>query len=316
MKKILFYSMALAAMTLASCSSDDNQGATENNAKAGFSAIIAGQPQTRAYDMSWENGDAIGITGTTGGTTYTNVKYATANGDGNFAVATAGSDIYYQDNNAVTFTAYYPWNDIPANTITADTWAQADQKSFDFLWSQASGSKANPNVAFTFAHKMAKVVITIRKGADVSFDEVKAAKLSLDGFLHEGTFDVSTGAAAASGNASVMWQFAGNTTKTSYNAPLATNTTAETVAYTLIMFPQEFAAILPLTAELTGMQSFSTNLDFTTANTNAGDAAAKNEWVAGRQYNINVTLNKTSITVNGCTISQWENADGGNFDAE
>lgn len=315
MKKILFYSMAIAAMTMVSCSNDEGQGTTENQAKAAFSATIAGQPQTRAYDTAWESGDAIGITGTTGQTAYNNVQYVTANGDGNFTVATAGADIYYQDTQDVTFTAYYPWNSLTASSsVSADTWMQANQKTFDFLWAQATGSKANRNVAFTFAHKMAKVVITLKKGADVSFDEVKAAKLSLNGFLHEGTFDVAAGVATPAGTAAA-WQFAGNTSEDACNAPYATNQTAETVAYTLIMFPQEFTAALPLTAELTGMQSFGTNLDFTTANTNAGDAAAKNEWVAGRQYNISVTLHKTSITVDGCTISQWENADGGNFDA-
>ncbi|MGN0299758.1 MAG: fimbrillin family protein [Lachnospiraceae bacterium] len=69
--------------------------------------------------------------------------------------------------------------------MSADTRVQSGQKAFDFLWAQATGSKANPNVAFTFAHKMAKVVITVKKGADVSFEEVKTVKLSLNGFLHD-----------------------------------------------------------------------------------------------------------------------------------
>ena len=309
MKKILFYSMALAAMTMASCSGDEGQGTTET--RATFFAAIEGQPQTRAYDTSWESSDAIGITGTTGGTAYTNVKYTTANGDGNFTTATTGTDIYYQDTQDVTFTAYYPWN---GSALSADTRVQSGQKAFDCLWAQAMGSKANPNVAFTFAHKMAKVVITVKKGADVSFEEVKTVKLSLNGFLHEGTFDTATGTAAATGTA-VDWQFAGNTNEPGHNAPSADDNSAETVSYSLIMFPQEFAATLPFTASLPDMQSFGTRLDFTTANANAGDTDAKNEWVAGRQYNISVTLHKTSITVVGCTISQWENADGGNFDA-
>ncbi len=312
MKKILFYSMAIAAMTMTACSSDEGQDTTET--RATFSAVIGEEQHTRAYDQTWESSDAIGITGTTGGTAYTNVKYTTANGDGNFAVATAGTDIYYQDTQDVTFTAYYPWNDLSASTLQVDTRAQAGQTTFDFLWAQATGSKASPNVAFTFAHKMAKVVITVKKGADVSFSEVQAAKLSLNGFLYEGTFDATTGTTAATGTA-VEWQFAGNTDKPDYNAPSAADNSAETVSYSLIVFPQEFAATLPFTASLTGMQSFATRIDFTAANANAGDTDAKNEWVAGRQYNISVTLNKTSLTVNGCTISPWVNANGGNFDA-
>lgn len=309
-KEILFAAMS-ATLILASCSSEKEGPVTTGRADAPRFLATIGAPQSRAFDTTWENGDAIGISCLTGGKTYTNVAYSTT-GDGNFNVVNPGTEIYYQDNNEVTFTGYYPYT---ANTAAygADTWNQADQKSFDFLWAQAAGRKAAPNVAFSFAHKMANVNITVKKGADVSFDEVKSAVLSLEGFKHEGRFNVEDGNAFATGNASVF-DFA-NATIVAHNAPLKVNESDETVTYTLIFFPQEFTAALPFTATLTGMQSFSAALDFTAANATK-DSEAKNEWIAGRQYNLSVTLNKTSITVNGCTILPWEEVNGGEYDAD
>lgn len=335
MKKILFYSMALSAMMLTACSNDEVQGTATDSDKVSFTATIAGQPLARAFDTQWESNDAIGITGTSSDKVYTNVKYVTTDGANSFAAAVAEQAIYYQSNEEVEFTAYYPWNERvneSAITITADTKKQANQKTFDFLWAQATGQKSNPTVNFEFHHKMAKVVITVKKGDDVSYDEVKAAVLSLEGFLHEGTFNVTTGEVATTpaepeleaqaeeagvGEASTAWTFAGNDND-DYNAPKVENNGEESVAYTLIVFPQEFSGTLPFTATLTGKQNFKVELDFTTANTNAGDSEseAKNEWKAGRQYNIGVKLNKTGLAVMNSTISPWTEAEGGDFEAK
>lgn len=311
MKKAFLFAALASTLTLASCSSENDGPVTPGSSDAPrFSATISAS-QSRAFDTTWENGDAIGISCVTDGKTYTNVAYSTT-GDGNFNIVTPGTEIYYPDNNEVTFTGYYPYT---ANTASygADTWNQANQKSFDFLWAQATGKKSAPNVAFSFAHKMAKVNITIKKGADVSFEEVKAAVLSLEGFRHEGSFNVADGSATATGNASIF-DFA-NAATDDHNAPLKVDETAETVTYSLIFFPQEFTAGLPFTVTIVGKQSFSAALDFTAANATK-DAEAKNEWVAGRQYNLSVTLNKTSMTVKGCTIQPWDEVNGGEYDAD
>lgn len=319
MKVRTIFMATLAAAVLAACNNDENNVIDTGSSQATFTAAIDGQVNTRAYDQVWEANDAIGISGTSGSTTYTNVQYVTTGGNGNFTVGTPGNEIYYQDDNAVTFTAYYPWKNLAAGvtTITADTRAQASQSDFDFLWSQQTGSKATPNVQFLFAHKMAKLVLTIQKGDDVSYQEVQNAVLSLRGFKNNGSFNVTNGTATATGdNLTTDWTFAGNSTETGNNAPSSKDATAETVSYTLILFPQEFTTALPITATLTGMQSFSATLDFTEANRYAKDDNPKNEWVAGRQYNLSVTLHKTGITVNGCTIQGWDEAEGGNVNAQ
>ena len=304
----------LAAAVLTACNNDENDVIDTGSSQATFTAAIDGQVNTRVFDQTWEAGDAIGISGTSGGTTYTNVQYVTTGGNGNFIAGTQGNEIYYQDDAAVTFTAYYPWTNLESGvtTITADTRAQASQKTFDFLWSQQTGSKASPNVQFLFAHKMTKLVLTIKKGDGVSYQEVQDAVLSLGGFRNNGSFNVTDGTTLTADDLATGWTFAGNTTETGYNAPSSKDDAAETVSYTLILFPQEFSSSLPITATITGRQSFSAKLNFTTANVDAGDTDAKNEWVAGRQYNLSVTLCKTGITVDGCTIQGWVEADGDN----
>lgn len=320
MKAKTIFMATLAAAVLTACNNDENNVIDTGSSQATFTAAIDGQVNTRAYDRTWEAGDAIGISGISGGITYTNVQYITDSDgtSGNFTVGTQGNEIYYQDDNSVTFTAYYPWANLAADatTITADTRAQASQSDFDFLWSRQTGSKASPNVQFIFAHKMAKLVLTIQKGNDVSYQEVQDAVLSLGGFKYSGTFNVTDGTTSTADDLATGWTFAGNTSETGYNAPFVPNATAESVSYTLILFPQEFSSPLPITATLTGMQSFSATLDFTAANVDAGDTDAKNEWVAGRQYNLSVTLHKTDITVDGCTIQGWDEANGGNVNAD
>lgn len=314
-KAILLGSLAIA---LAACSNDENAATDTSTGQALFSASIEGQNKTRAYDRTWEKNDRIGITGTSGGEAYTNVAYKTEAGNGNFTAATPGTEIYYQDDNTVSFTAYYPWNDLTAGAtaITADTWAQSVQRDFDFLFATGTGSKAAPNVAFKFDHKMAKIVLTIKKGTDINWDDVKDAALSLEGFKHTGTFNTADGTTATKDAGTVMWQFAHNADAPAYNAPSTENTDNETIAYTFIMFPQTFSDKLPFSAQLSENHALTAQLDFTEANRNAGDETPKNEWVAGRQYNMSVTLNKTSITVDGCEISAWKPADGGNVNAD
>lgn len=307
MKNLKTSMLAAAAMIFlfAGC---QNEGISYTQDEARFSAIIDGA--SRAYDQAWEANDEIGISCLTGDVTYTNVCYYTSAGDGNFSPKEESKKIYYQTDEEVTFTASYPWHDLQnGNTLTADTWKQAGQKKFDFLWAQANGSKANPEVSFAFTHRMAKLVLTVKCGHDVSYDEVKAAALSLEGFKHLGSFDVTTGVAAVSGENSAKWTFAGNSAAES-NAPYTQDDESSTVAYTLIGYPQVLEAPVTFTAQLQGEQSFTAGLDFTNANAIKDGSAARNEWVAGRQYNIGVKLNKTGISLDGCTIAAWDEVNG------
>lgn len=309
--KFLIVIAIVAAMSLTACSSDDGAGvATDGLTAAQFSASIGAK--TRAYETTWEANDKIGITGTSGEKTYQNVAYQTTAGGekGTFTVVTAGEEIYYQNDAAVAFTAYYPWSS--ETSITADTHEQANQKSFDFLYALGAGSKSSPNVTFQFSHKMAKLVLTIVPGNGVSYDEVKAAVLSLAGFKNNGTFDGLAGEAKGTGEDCAAWTFAGSETSTN-NAPFVLDDTKQSVAYSLILFPQELSADMTFTAK--NIQTYTAGIGLEEANQTAGDTDAKNEFVAGRQYNITVTMSKTSLTVTGCTINPWNPIDGASVEA-
>lgn len=299
--KASMLAVAATAFLFAGC---QNEGISYTQDEARFSATIDGA--SRAYNQAWEANDEIGISCQTGEVAYTNVCYYTAAGDGSFSPKEESKKIYYQTEEEVTFTACYPWNDLQGgNTLTADTWKQAEQTNFDFLWAQAKGKKSAPDVSLGFTHRMAKLVLTIKRGDNVSYDEVKAAALSLEGFKHLGSFDVTTGVAAASGENSAKWTFAGNSAAEN-NAPYTQDDESSTVVYTLILYPQVLEAPVAFTAQLQGGLNFTAGLDFTNVNATKDGSAARNEWVAGRQYNIGIKLNKTGISLEGCTIAAWE----------
>lgn len=312
MKKTCYHILAATAaiMTLAGCTSGPDQPADTRLVAPQFSASIS--DGSRAFDSQWEKGDAIAISGAG----RFNVSHTTAAGDGRFAVTTPGEEIYFQDENTTRFTAYWPRTELDAATalIYADTREQAAQKSFDFLWAETSASKAAPEATLAFTHRMTKVVLTLRAGADVSFDELCRATLSLEGFRHQGSFSHADGATSVKEDLTGTWTFAGSTTE-AHNAPSLPDKDASTVSYTMILFPQRLDAPLPFHAGADGKQTFSASLDFTGANRAAGDAMPENSWVAGRQYHISVTLHKTAVTVDGCTIEPWKPVEGGNVNA-
>lgn len=292
---------ALATVTLAGCSNNDHELTVSKDCPE-FTAGI-GRAHSRAVDSQWEEGDMIGITGSE----RTNVCYNTEDGDGVFNVATSGDQIYFQDDNEATFNAYYPWNNLDSETsaIVANTADQTLQKTFDFLWAQATGKKAQPNVNFNFAHSMAKVVFTIKAGKGVSAEELKTVLLSMGGFRHTGTFNITDGTATVDDNeAAEKWQFAGDDKTVSY-LTLSDNE----LVCSLILLPQKFEEPLSFFASL-AENDLAAKIDFTGANSEKDGDDAENEWVAGRQYNLTLTLNRTQITLDGCVINQWNEVKG------
>lgn len=95
MKAKTIFMATLAAAVLTACNNDENNVIDTGSSQATFTAAIDGQVNTRAFDQTWEADDAIGISGTSGSTVYTNVKYVTTGGNGNFTAGTSGNEIYY-----------------------------------------------------------------------------------------------------------------------------------------------------------------------------------------------------------------------------
>lgn len=295
-----FIPAALAIITLAACGSDLNEPEiTPGKDCPSFTATIG---HTRAFNQSWEQGDQIGISGCG----HSNVCHHTTAGDGNFTVKKSGDQIYFQDDNDADFTAYYPYTDIAGGAISikTDTRNQAQQKNFDFLWAKASGKKEAPNVTFTFAHRMTKISFTVKPGTGISYDELKATRLSLQGFRHSGSFNISDGSTTVDASTGA-WTFSGFA---------KFNDTEKTATFSLILFPQIFNNPLDFLAELRlpddNTLSLKAAIDFTSANREKDGTNAKNEWVAGRQYNLSLTLNKTEIKLGKCVINPWNEVKG------
>lgn len=310
---ITFISSVFAVMLLTGCSKEESDPIIiGRNDCPDFTAVIG--EMSRATDTTWELNDKIGITGGSG----SNACYVTSAGNGRFTAESNDNRIYFQDENEITFTAYYPWSNLSAgNTVvTADTKRQTlnDQKGFDFLWAQAKGKKDAPNVSFTFAHMMTKVLFTVQPGEGMTYNEIKAASLSLSGVRHSGGFNISNGTVALSGNASDNWVFTGN------NAPVIYNDSQQSATYTLILFPQTFDAPVSFVAalDLPGDKEYHlrADIDFTNANREKDNARAKNEWVAGRQYNLSLTLHKTDITLSNSVITPWTEVSDNEIDVD
>lgn len=267
-KKNTIYIVA-AAILLTACSSDE-PGMLSQPAPASFSAHI-GNTVSRAIGSQWSDGDAIGISGVSGAKTYSNVNYATASGDGNFAPVDNG--IFYQTTDPVTFTAYYPYSaEVDADgIIPASTTDQSKQSSFDFLWAQAQGSYADPTVRFDFGHKMSLITLSFINGNDVDLEDLT---YTVDGLTADGTFDTATGETIAAGN-----------TATSMTAPLTADRKSS-----LIVFPQTVESVT-LSANVDGQQ-YSCNLSLS-------------ELKSGCQYSFNLTIKKTGIAVTGSAITNW-----------
>lgn len=285
----------LSVITLSGCRNVDDPEFTHRQDFPAFKATI-GSLQTRAYDEVWEENDEIGVSGCN----RSNICYLTGNGDGSFTVKNNGEQIYFQDDNEAIFTAYHPWNELEAGAaINTETKDQSRQKSFDFLWATASGQKDSPEVSFQFAHVMTKVSLTVKPGIDMKYEELKNIVFSLKGFHHTGSFNTEDGT-TSTGEDMEEWIF---TEFAHYNDE------DETITFSLILFPQELDNPLDISAKLlledNNTLSLGAKIDFTNANRKIDSDNARNEWVAGRQYNLSLTLNKTEFELNGCSIINW-----------
>lgn len=313
--------MAAAVLTLAACNNDEeftDNGPVEARISAGVNT-----PETRAIDDRWEQ-DAIGVmvTSATGTdskmpTLYKNVKYTTTTDNNSAATFTAetGKGIFFQDaSETVTFAAYGPYQTSTDNATlpgtngeisssTADQSTRDNQKAFDYIYaSGATASQSSPTVEFkedhAFAHKMTRLVIIVKTSTDDGFtaEEVKGGTYTLSGLEHSGTFNVTTGVAAATTTGAKTadeWSLTTNSLKSEAD---------NQVTFTSILYPQTLGGALTFKAEIDG-QTYTNN------------TAIRPALAAGTSYTYTITVKKTGLTVSGCTISNWSGGTGGNGDA-
>ncbi len=276
MNKTFFITGAFIALgcglMLTACSNEDMTGnLLQEPVEARVSASI-GSMATRAYDTTWENGDAIGIIG--GG--YTDIRYVHHNGL--WAVEDASGPILFQTPDDVDFTAYYPQG---AETTDVTIGANTAQRKIDFLYGTGTGGVRTDGVVdFSFSHRMSRLVLNFIAGPGVDLADLSGYTLS--GLSMTGSFDTATGTAYATGAASDLTMDATGITSSS-----------------LILFPQEgYEATLKVAL---GGQTF-------TATLNLPMADVMNGLESGYSYSYNVTIKKEGLSITQAGIEPWENA--------
>lgn len=303
MKK--YFLFAATALALAACSNEDDNltnGPVEARISAGVST-----PATRAINDQWEQ-DAIGVMvtkapGSDMEELYKNVKYTTtANNVTSADFIAEGQGIFFQDaDETATFAAYGPYQTSAANALpgtdgvitgsTAKQSARPEQKAFDYIYaSEATASRSNPIVQFqgnnAFEHRMTRLIIIVKTSAQDGFttEQVTEGRYSLSGLKHEGTFNVTDGTAKANDDAEVTndWSLNDNSLITSGETELT---------FTSILYPQTLGSELTFKAVIDG-QTYTNNQISPTLE-------------AGKSSTITITVKKTGLEMNGCTVSDW-----------
>ena len=337
-----FFILAAAATLLAACTQEDE--VQNNPVEARITAGVSG-PKTRAVDNVW-NADRIGVMAvdapgesTTMGKKYKNVEYRTASTgtSADFTPATAGDGIFFEDaSREFTFAAYAPFassynaSNLPGNNgkITVNTENQhtvAKQEAIDYIYATgAKGSKSNPVISFTnntaaggsdcsFKHKMARLILKVQVSDADGFTKpsvLRFANYKLGGLIHEGTFDVLTGTATATGTVVNDWMLIEST----YPTPTTQTVTYKCVSdydvntgvmtLSMILLPQTLADFL----------NFEITPDDGESQTYSNKGLIKPALEAGYSYTYTITVKKTGLTLSGSTIENWN--DGGSHSGD
>lgn len=283
MKKFIL--LAAAAIALTACNTEDNN--IDDPVAAQISAVIGDNSLSRATDVKWDNGDKIGVSM---GDRYLNILYTTENGDGAFK----GSAIYFRNKQEpVTLSAYYPYSgteDKAPAVISASTDGERqnadEQPKFDFLYDvKENVTGANPNVNFTFKHRMSKLTFTFENGNDGT-DVSKISTCEINGLVLDGTFNPVTGECAAKAGSSA--------------SPLVINPKVvnATQLPSLILFPQSVSNV---TMKITDSenQKYSCVLKFD-----------GNRLESGNNYTYTIKVNKTKLEIEKYSIEPWHEIQG------
>lgn len=285
MMKIRHFALAALAISMAACTSDNENMNTDGPVAAKFIADITPATRVNSEGTEWTEGDRIGVTGAG----FTNVPYKREYG----MFVPDGTVIYFDDTETKTFNAYYPYQ-AEGGTVTVSTAADKQGTGIDFLFaSGATGNTHNPTVSFTgdhaFHHRMSLIKFTFKPGDGLIFNETEPAGYTLEGLKHEGTFDTATGTTAvtAAVESPITMQLGGATTSQ------------------VIILPQGVTIPLDLSVSYNG-QSYKATLKLP-------ETPTANFYTAGYAYTYNITLNNNGIEVSEPTITPWK--DGDSFNA-
>ena len=198
MTKRTYLFLAAAALTLASCSNDNDFADRPGDGRVAVN-FSGGITLTRTTGDAWDLNDGIGIYMVETGTqtvvdNAANRRYVTAAGDGRFSPASEDQTIYFplDANNKVDFIAYYPQDALTGNTYAVDVTDQSDPAAIDLLWSNNATAKDKTvqPVDLEFYHRLSRVEVELKAGAGVSEAELAGTTVTLSNQPVKADFDV------------------------------------------------------------------------------------------------------------------------------
>jgi len=190
------------------------------------------------------------------------------------------------------FVAYYPYKENISNySYPIDVTSQSDHPAIDLMYSDnaTNKTKAAPQVALTFTHRLVNLVVTLTAGDGLTAADLKDATVSITGQKTLGAMALATGIVT----------------------PSTTQTATQTVD--LKMAGTNGAAIILPAAATTGRKLVMT---ISTGEVFEWEIPSTTAFDGGSKYIYNVTLNRTEVRVTS-TITDWTtgNGAGNNVDA-
>ena len=178
-KHFILAAMAITAL-FTGCSNEEIMNQEEDNILVNFTigGIDSRATTSANFSTTFDNNDAIGISGRNLSTEMNNVEYtvSVSNGSATIAAANAETSFTYEGDKTAVFNAYYPYAENFANAFAVQTNQSNGISSSDFLTATATGSKDNATVSLDFKHRLVLVQVTLSGVENVSSVTLKNAK--------------------------------------------------------------------------------------------------------------------------------------------
>lgn len=276
------------------CSSDSEKDTPQGDGRVPLEVSSGISMQPRAYDKTWEAGDAIGIYMLNGASTEAaNKLYTTGveSPSGIFAAAAENTIYFPIDGTTRDFIAYYPYRDMEGKTTyTVDVNKQNPQQEIDLMGTEkvTGKHKDDPKVEFVFTHKLVKLALTIQAdGTSLTAERLEGMTVKLTNQRTKAAYDVVKG-----GSVTVDTQTA--------PATLVLETNPKGTSAEGIVLPCDDTQGMNLEFHLQGGATYTWAVN---------EAEKSKQFNAGSKYVYTITIGNTGLEVTS-TIEDWTPGNG------
>lgn len=305
MKK--YFVFAAAVIALAACSSEE-ENVQSWNGEIRLSAVNV--VQTRAaqgiQSTAFDEGEKIDVfineNATTPSIEYPQPLVYTS---GTGGVLTTSDEQYYPQSNGVNIFAVYP-SGVAGTNVNATNVAfavESDQseedayKASDLMVGAPANnpvSKTSGTVQLTFKHCLSKININISAGDGITETDLQGATVTILNTTTGGTFNVQTGVVTANGAQAAATPITAGTLEVREDTGVQ--------GISAIIVPQTVSAGRQFISIRYGgdQQTPATELFYTLPQ------AADVDFAAGYSYTFNITAKKSGLTLDGSTITNWQ----------